>query len=222
VSAWVGYQITDATQREANEQIANARADAARAMERTALLEKEAQTARERAALLERVTETVRSEAAEANARAAEANVKAEAERLARIKIEERLADRKLTPAQMKELTEKLGRFSGQKLNIVAVSNDPEIVRITNALITAVREANWIFETGVGGSGGRAVYGILIEVDRDADEITRAAAQALAVALTDQNLVTVGPMPSDPNAMAGSFFGKILRDAKLRLTVGRK
>src|ERR1700720_1718654 len=80
VSAWVGYQITDATQREANEQIANARADAARAMERTALLEKEAQTARERAALLERATETVRSEAAEANARAAEANAKAEAE----------------------------------------------------------------------------------------------------------------------------------------------
>ena len=154
--------------------------------------------------------------------RAAEANAKAESERLARIKIEERLADRKLTPVQISELAQKLVRFSGQKINVVAAANDPEIIRITNAISTALRAANWIFETGVGGVGARAVDGILVEVNADAAGATRAAAQELVSGLVEQNLLTSGPAPLGPNAMTGTFFGKRVPDANLQLTVGRK
>jgi hypothetical protein len=46
VSAWVGYEITDATQKDADKRIADAKRDAGSAIERAARLEKEAEQLR--------------------------------------------------------------------------------------------------------------------------------------------------------------------------------
>jgi hypothetical protein len=56
---------------------------------------------------------------AEANARAAEANQKAEEEKLARVKIEEKLAPRTLTPASQKLIAEGISKFKGTSLDIL-------------------------------------------------------------------------------------------------------
>jgi hypothetical protein len=67
---------------------------------------------------------------AEAQRIAAEANQKAEEERLARIKIEEKLAARRLSPEQRSNIVGKLKQFVGVKLNFLAYSGDPEVAAL--------------------------------------------------------------------------------------------
>src|ERR1700674_4322670 len=64
---------------------------------------------------------------AEANERAAVANKIAEEERLARIKIEEKIAPRRLSQEQQNTITAKLMPFAGIRMNFWAYSGDTEI-----------------------------------------------------------------------------------------------
>jgi hypothetical protein len=89
VSAWVGWQITDATQKAADKTIRDS-ANAIKAAD-------------------------VRI--AEATARAAEANLKAETERAERVKLELRLAPRSIDPQQ---LAAQLPRLGGVRVDLIA------------------------------------------------------------------------------------------------------
>jgi hypothetical protein len=85
-------------------------------------------------------------DAAEANARAAEANRVAEEEKLARLKLEAKIAPRRLTLAQIAKLAELLKPFGGSSLSmdVTAASGlegtnlaDDMLVALNNAHITA-------------------------------------------------------------------------------------
>jgi hypothetical protein len=106
--------------------------------------------ANERAALAEqhaaeanKTAESFRRDIAMANERAAEANRTAEGERLARLKIEERLADRTLTDAQVVAIANKLKPFAGQEVGFTVYWDLKEPMAIANRILAALNRAGW-------------------------------------------------------------------------------
>jgi len=162
-------------------------------------------------------------EAARANERAAEANRIAEGERLARIKIEERLAPRRLTGQQIVDLSRGLSSFSSTEIQVV-FPPDAEPVGIAQPLLAALQAARWSISTIVGHDGARVVTGILVELKPDAEESTGNAAKALADGLRSQNLSVAGPIAWQAMAMGGAFqvSDPQLPNAKIRITIGSK
>jgi hypothetical protein len=70
------------------------------------------------------------SDIASANSRAAEAMRIAEQERLARVKIEERLAWLDLSPEQEKSLSSKMQPFTGQRFKLITYQDDSRNVEV--------------------------------------------------------------------------------------------
>lgn len=83
------------------------------------------------------------AEAATANARAAEANRIAEGERLARIKIEERLAWRLLNPEQQSRIASKLSGFKGNRVDVGASPVTVEAGRFAKQIQEVLARAGW-------------------------------------------------------------------------------
>jgi hypothetical protein len=190
--------------------------------------EAEATVAAANAASHEAVARVVTAEAriAEANARAAEANRVAEGERLARIKIEEKIANRHLTVEQQRTLAAKLKRFAGQRLNMFAFANDNEIIGIANDILGALNPpdgANWIVARTLGQECGLTVPGIGIEVQRGADLKSVQAAAALLKALTDERLSASYLQALPPGeSRGGAYSGDPDDKAMIRIIIGKK
>jgi hypothetical protein len=81
--------------------------------------------------------------AAEANQRAAEANKIAEEERLARVKLEARLAPRSLSAESRQKISASLKQFAPQVFNVVAYSDDPDSQNLAVQILETVRDAGW-------------------------------------------------------------------------------
>lgn len=148
-------------------------------------------------------------------------SIRFEEERTARLKIEERLAPRRLTQEQQNSVTTKLRDFPGEKLNIQLPGDDPEITHLANQLLACFEGAGWHVATLVGTDMSRSVSGILIEIDTDASSSSRKAAVALASALRAENVAVGGPMPPSGLGGSGMFIGGRI-DAKIKMTIGKK
>ena len=99
--------------------------------------------------------------AGDANKKAGEANERAsqnekaaaslraetERERLARVKIEERLAPRNLTTEQSNRITRRLRRFSGQHLEVIRYAPSREATSFSEQIERATTNAGWIVTT---------------------------------------------------------------------------
>ena len=82
-------------------------------------------------------------DAAEANARAAEANRAAEEEKLARLKLQAQIAPRRLTAAQIAKLTELLKPFADSSLSLdVTVASGLEGTNLANDMLVALNNAH--------------------------------------------------------------------------------
>jgi hypothetical protein len=159
-------------------------------------------------------SESFRAEIAQANARAADANEKAEREQLERIKIQEQLAHRILRPEAEKRLSDQFRAMGKQRVELFALLNHDEVVWIRDQIAAAMREADWdarsnanrrIPATGI-------VNGILIEINAGASPEVRNAAVAIAQALRSVGLQAAGP------ATSYSFVS----DAPIEVLVGNK
>lgn len=75
---------------------------------------------------------------------AAEAKQKAEEEKLARVKLEERVAARRLTKDQQSELGSRLSRFSSQLIGIWYNAGDHEGGIFSENIASALKLAKWI------------------------------------------------------------------------------
>jgi hypothetical protein len=104
-----------------------------------------AATALTKAAQAEENLGTARKEAALANERAAEANKIAEGERLARLKIEERLAPRTLSVEQQKRIESKLKPFAGTPYEL-ALNPVPEATDLLAVIAPILRSAGWVYK----------------------------------------------------------------------------
>ena len=147
----------------------------------------------------------------------AEALKTAEQERLARIKIEERLAPRRLTLEQRQSVIRKLKPFAGQRINFNFPPGDAEVASIAETVFGIIQASGWNVAGAQVQDFVRVVIGILVEVEPTADARAREAAEGLASALRSENLRVEGPAPI--NAAAGMRPDQA---AALRITIGAK
>jgi hypothetical protein len=95
---------------------------------------------------LQNETGSLTEKVAEANARAAEANQKAETEHLARVRIEQQIAARVLTSIQSDRIAEDIKQFAGQSLTVLRTANDDEIWEYSRQIAAVLRRAGWNVE----------------------------------------------------------------------------
>jgi energy-coupling factor transporter transmembrane protein EcfT len=129
--------------------------------------------------------------ASQANRQATEANHIAEEERLARRKIETKLADRSLTDAQCITIANKVKSFSGQEFLITAYWDSKESLAIANRIASALNYAGWKYIPHERGSwlfGG--VVGVLVYFNPTASERTKKAADILVSALKKEGIIS--------------------------------
>jgi hypothetical protein len=163
---------------------------------------RDAETARKRADSFELDIANARKDAAVANARAAEANRTAETEKLARIKIEERLAGWKLSSEAQTRLVKKLKPYPETPFDL---SVNPVESRFMETLDAVLSAAGWRRQEPKASSSqpgilvapllvnGKAAMntssgGIMIELPRELRKQSGAAADALAKGLTTEGI----------------------------------
>src|SRR5262245_3438461 len=153
---------------------------------------------------------------AEANLRAAEANRKAEEEKLARVKLEQQTAIRDLTEEETMALTKNLSTFSGQHAVVDVFPALFESAAITRQLIGVLVNAGWtisgpnfltappnvLFSNNPRAHAGPLlIMGILVRATEDAR--SQAAAKALfegmlLPATAGMHIAGAIPNPEDP------------------------
>jgi len=136
--------------------------------------------------------------AAEANARAAEANRIAEGERLERVKIEEKLAWRSLTADQHKRIVAKLSKFPGTPFQL-RVFQDPEALKFMNQIADILHAATWVqlpivaameISSKYGSVGVSLSAGVIITVDTSRESDLGPAGKALAAGLANERIAS--------------------------------
>ena len=150
---------------------------------------KQAADALARAAKAEETLGEARRDAAMANERAAKSNEIAEGERLARLRLEARLAPRSLSPAQQRDLGEKLKLFKGSAVDIFVYGETPEILNITTSIESVLQSESvgWNAKFWVV-TGGGAVTGILVLTRSGSDAPTLQAARSLLAGLNSEGI----------------------------------
>lgn len=165
-----------------------------------ARLNKEAGDARREAGeAIERAAKTERQ--------AAELNRKAEEERLARVKIEERLAPRRISAEQAAKLSVDLAPLHGQHVSLFIIAGDPETAVFGDLLNTALTGAGLVVQVMPGMIFGQVLPGISLKVGDN--RINHAT--IIANALVDSGLAR-NPVTADHTGQAD----------ELQLVVGPK
>ncbi|MBZ5668625.1 MAG: hypothetical protein LAO04_02720 [Acidobacteriia bacterium] len=212
-----------------NREAGDARKDAALAIERASSAEENLAGANERAALAEQhaaeasaKAEGFRLDIAKANERAADANRIAEQERLARLQLEARLADRVLTPDGQSRLTALAATFPhGTRIDIFMFGGTLEIANITQSINKSLAAGGWTVRQWQV-TGGGAVRGILVGTNPSADAATARAASGIISTLVSAG-VGAGPWKFDELVMSGMAQGPgEPMDAPIRMFIGSK
>lgn len=121
---------------------------------------------------------------AEAQQKAAEANRAAESERLARVRMEQRLAWRNLTTEQAKSIAGKLLPFEGQLFDFVTYPDNGECINFENLLYRVVSRGGWVLDPNRKWQVQMTLkVGIVVEVSEAAGKSVNEAALALVSAL---------------------------------------
>ena len=131
---------------------------------------------------------------------AAQATRIAEGEKLARVRIEQRLADRVLTYVQIEAISDKVRPFSGQEYEITTFWDLKEPLAIADRIHTALQLAGWEYlkpERTRVILGGRE--GVRVNVNPAADERTKEAAKSLVTALNGEDIASQLREQGDPN-----------------------
>lgn len=101
---------------------------------------------------LQQETALARQQIAEANSRAASANEKTEAERLARVKLEKAVAWRELSDTQILDIAAKMRPFAGEKLDVFAYRDEPDAWMLASRIMSAVG-GSWTLPVSEKGDG---------------------------------------------------------------------
>lgn len=139
----VNKQESDHKIAELNKQTAGLTTEAAQARASIAASDARVKEAESRIASAIASVKAADARIAEAQRAAADANRIAETERLERLKLEEKVAWRRLSDAQQVGLGNRLIRFSGQLVNCAFLSNDMEAFSFSSDLASALRKAGW-------------------------------------------------------------------------------
>jgi hypothetical protein len=199
-----------------------AQKEAAEAKQIASGFERDISAANQRAAEANVKAEAFRLDIAKANEGAARATETAERERLARLQLEARLADRTLTPAQQAHIAAALRVIGPRRIDVLIVGNTPEISRITNAVTAAVGQAGWTIGN-MGSAMGGSAAGILVGTHLGVAQDVNAAADSLVSLLREAGIVSDRiPQYNDdlPAALTGNWDTH--NTAPIRIIVGTK
>ena len=115
-------------------------------------------------AAFDRFKEESKVAVASANEKAAEANKVAEGERLARVKLEARLAPRSLKGESQNSVVRAIEQFSPQSFDILWYPDDPESHNLANDIYVAFQRAGWVLDRPSDSFlGFGVVLGVVIE-----------------------------------------------------------
>jgi hypothetical protein len=118
---------------------------------------------------------------AQANERAAAANEIAERERLARLQLEARLADRVITPDQQRRIMEAFASMKGQTVDVAIVGDSVELTKTATAILGSIRNAGVLLNFFHPISGGYA-EGVIIGIRANApDEAKQAGGRLITI-----------------------------------------
>lgn len=193
----------------------------------TALFNQKAGEALERAATAEQHLAEANEGAAQANERAANAqkeaaksNEAAERERLARLQLEARLADRVLTSEQVDKLKKSLSAFPPQTAAIVVFGNSVEIMSIAQQLSATLIAVGWTLHSGT--TSMAAVRGIVVATDNSFDSTTGQAATTLVSGLTSAGITCVIAPAARAQFPAMLMMSNIDMKEPIRIFIGNK
>jgi outer membrane murein-binding lipoprotein Lpp len=201
-----GNRVQDAIRTDADARILRIKSDSEKATresnEKIAALNRQAAVLRLEAEAARKDISTAKAEAARANERAANAekeaarlNKIAEEERLARIKIEERLRPRRLSQEQREALRSALSPLMGTNVRIVTLFSDTEGKQYAQDFADVFSRAGWKVPGGVGAAsfGDAIPVGVTVRV-YGATSLTNRAAIALQEALRAQGIDAGGAL----------------------------
>jgi hypothetical protein len=155
----------------------------------------------------------------------AEANLKAEEDRLARMKIEERLAPRSITPDQLVSMSAAVSKFAPVPIAIWEAGETEEIGTVSRSVLAALQLAHWSPNlwtwTGIG-----PILGLIIVVKPNSAAPVIEAADALVAALNGVGLqCNREPWAGDWDQFGGMLNGLQTpgpTSAPIRLIIGAK
>jgi hypothetical protein len=124
---------------------------------------------------------------AEAHARAAEANRVAEEERLARLKLEAKLAPRSVDKALLKA---DVSAFSGNRVDFIAFvqGTSPDTPLLSFAISEALNQAGWSIKGWTTLGANFVITGVLVTTRENSSPEIESAANALVAALVKQGV----------------------------------
>jgi hypothetical protein len=209
---------------------------AAMAFERAAKTEREASQENERAAKAEQQATEENAHAAKAleaaeiarknaegySLQIAQANERAAQAELETERLRQQMADRTLTPTQQNLLVADLSRSSGTVIDVATFGDSAEISGIARLITDSLTRAGWTvhFATAMGGQG--TAKGILVGTRSNFDPATTRAAALLIRSLQKQNL-SAGPWAFEQMTWPGAYVGtQVKYDAPIRMFIGSK
>lgn len=133
--------------------------------------------------------DAARADAARAIARAAEASQQAEEERLKRVEIEDRRADRRLTKEQFESIVTRLKPFAPIDVGILVSAHSTEALNFGVGIGVALRGAGWhnALATRLDPTVRHELW---IELVKDADALSQRAARELMTTLRAVGILT--------------------------------
>src|SRR6266568_506039 len=140
---------------------------------------------------LNKESESIRLDTAKAVERAANAEREAEKERLARIMIEERLAARRISPEQHRELVAVLNPYRGSSVELEKLG-DLEAGRFADDIVLALKDSGWNVVVSLSGIVSPPVYGLHCAVNESP------AGKALGAAFRRLPTAQVNSLPRLP------------------------
>jgi DNA-directed RNA polymerase specialized sigma24 family protein len=124
------------------------------------------------------------------------------------LEVKQAPGPRSLQPAAKASFVEGLAASKGQALRVVCVRG-AEPSHLCDQLVAAITSAGWVVTRTNVGTDAAVPHVVLIEVARDADDATQAAADVLAGGLEMAAVAARGPDDAAPGG-----------DAPLRMTIG--
>jgi hypothetical protein len=164
-----------------------------------------------------RLIASLEEQSGEANARAAEAIKVAEQERLARVKIEEKLAWRDLNRVQQERIIAKIATFRGQSFDLITYLEDQEAVNLAKKIGSALVVSQWVHTPSNSALGFSLLLGVVIHVAPSQKANFESAAEALASALQAEGIAAQVKMEAWQDEAAHAHLTKLIQ-----IRVGKK
>lgn len=210
--------------RQFDNDLTGAKTELAKQQQRAADAEGKIKLAEQHSAEANAKAEGFRLDIAKANERAASANETAEKERLARLQLEGKIADRILTPLQQQVLSTSLRPFGSFRVQVRWYVDSPEITRLANAITNSLGNAGWFAVGSASLASSVTTYDVVVAISREKPKEVRAAAMALVTGLRKNGIsaeLTDVPMQALPLPTM-TLGGIDMPNAQMLILVGPK